>query len=123
VLFFRDQKFDFDSQKAFGRQFGDLDIRPNTPGPEGHPEILPVHADATSKVIAGERWHSDVSCFEAPPLGSVLHLHTVPPVGGDTLFASLNAAYDALSPRMKALSGGSERRCTRANATTAGGIG
>jgi taurine dioxygenase len=101
VLFFRDQKFDFDSQKAFGRRFGDLDIHPNTPGPEGHPEILPIHADATSKVIAGERWHSDVSCFETPPLGSILHLQTVPPVGGDTLFASLNAAYDALSPRMK----------------------
>lgn len=102
VLFFRDQRFDHDSQKRFGRYFGELDIHPNTPGPEGHPEILPIHADANSKMIAGEKWHSDVSCRQQPPLGSILHLHTVPPTGGDTLFASLAAAYDALSPRMKA---------------------
>jgi taurine dioxygenase len=101
VLFFRDQPFDHGSQKRFGRYFGELDIHPNTPGPEGHPEILPIHADAGSKRIAGERWHSDVSCFQEPPLGSILHLHTVPPLGGDTLFASLAAAYDALSPKLK----------------------
>ena len=102
VLFFRDQPFDHDSQKRFGRYFGELDIHPNTPGPDGHPEILPIHADANSKVIAGERWHSDVSCHQEPPLGSVLHLHTIPPIGGDTLFASSYAAYEALSPRLKA---------------------
>jgi taurine dioxygenase len=101
VLFFRDQRLDYDSAKAFGRHFGDLHIHPNTPGPDGHPEILPIHADANSKRIAGERWHSDVSCDPEPPLGSILYLHTVPPVGGDTLFASQYAAYDALSPRMK----------------------
>ncbi len=103
VLFFRGQPFTHDTQKRFGRYFGPLDIHPNTPGPEGHPEIMPVHADAHSKIIAGERWHSDVSCLPEPPLGSILHLHTVPPVGGDTLFASLAAAYEALSPRFQAL--------------------
>lgn len=101
VIFFRDQNLDYDSAKAFGRQFGELHVHPNTPGPEGHPEILPIHADANSKRVAGERWHSDVSCNSEPPLGSILYLHTVPPVGGDTLFASQRAAYDALSPRMK----------------------
>ena len=101
VLFFRDQRLDYDAAKTFGRQFGELHIHPNTPGPEGHPEILPIHADGNSKRIAGERWHSDVSCDPEPPLGSILHLHTVPPVGGDTLFASQYAAYEALSPRLK----------------------
>lgn len=101
VLFFRDQPFDFESQKRFGRYFGELDIHPNTPGPEGHPEILPIHADANSKIIAGERWHSDVSCYAAPPLGSILHLHIVPETGGDTLFASSAAAYEALSPTLR----------------------
>jgi len=101
VLFFRDQKLDYDSAKAFAHHFGDLHIHPNTPGPDGHPEILPIHADANSKRIAGERWHSDVSCDPEPPLGSILYLHTVPPVGGDTLFASQYAAYDALSPQLK----------------------
>src|SRR6202048_3742250 len=61
VLFFRDQPLDEEGHKAFGRYFGDLHIHPNTPGPEGHPEILPIHANANSKRIAGEYWHSDVS--------------------------------------------------------------
>jgi taurine dioxygenase len=102
VVFFRDQRLDYDSHKALGRHFGRLHIHPNTPGPEGHPEILPIHADAASKRVAGERWHSDVSCDEEPPMGSILYLHTVPESGGDTLFASAIAAYEALSPRMKA---------------------
>jgi len=101
VLFFRDQNLDLDSQKRFGRHFGELHIHPGAPGPAGHPEILPIHADAKSKHINGESWHSDVSCDAEPPLGSVLHLQIIPPVGGDTVFASMYAAYDALSERMK----------------------
>jgi len=101
VIFFRDQPMDYDSAKRLGRHFGELHIHPNTAGPEGHPEILPIYADANSKRINGERWHSDVSCDPEPPLGSILYLHTVPPLGGDTLFASQHAAYEALSPRMK----------------------
>lgn len=102
VLFFRNQRLTHDSAKALGRVFGELHVHPNTPGPEGHPEILPIHADAASKRVAGERWHSDVSCDPEPPLASLLYLHTVPPVGGDTVFASQTAAYDALSPRLRA---------------------
>jgi len=101
VLFFRDQLLDLDSQKAFGRQFGELHVHPGAPGPAGHPEVLPVHADANSTYIAGESWHSDVSCDAEPPMGSILHLRIVPALGGDTLFASMYAAYDALSARMK----------------------
>jgi len=101
VLFFRDQPLDVEAHKRFGRYFGELHIHPSTPGPEGHPEILPIHADANSRRINGEYWHSDVSCDEEPPMGSILYLHTVPDCGGDTLFASQYAAYDALSPRMK----------------------
>ena len=85
----RHRPLDVESHKALGRYFCELHIHPNTPGPEGHPEILPIHADANSERIAGEYWHSDVSCDEEPPLGSILYLHTVPPVGGDTLFASM----------------------------------
>ncbi len=101
VIFFRDQPFELEAQKAFGRYFGDLHIHPGAPAPEGHPEILRIHADANSKYVAGEGWHSDVSCDAEPPLGSILHLHTVPPHGGDTLFASMVAAYEALSDRFK----------------------
>ena len=102
VLFFRDQPIDVDAHKRFGRYFGELHIHPSIPGPEGHPEILPIHTDANSKRINGEYWHSDVSCDEEPPAASVLYMHTLPSCGGDTLFASQYAAYEALSSRMKA---------------------
>ena len=102
VIFMRDQDMSLDQHKDFGRHFGELHIHPASPGPDGHPEVLTIHADENSKRIAGERWHSDVSCDAEPPMGSILHLHTVPPSGGDTLFSSMYAAYDALSDRMKA---------------------
>ena len=101
VIFFRDQELTLEQHKAFGRLFGQLHVHPSAPSPEGHPEILRIHADETSKQVAGHRWHSDVSCDLEPPMGSILHLHTVPPSGGDTLFASMYAAYDALSDNMK----------------------
>lgn len=106
VIFFRDQDITLDQQKDFGRRFGELHIHPYAPGPEGHPEILRIHTDANSTQIAGEAWHSDVSCDPEPPMGSILRLHTVPDSGGDTLFASMAAAYDALSEPMKAFLGG-----------------
>src|SRR5262249_54232167 len=102
VLFFRDQRMDIEAHKRFGRYFGELHIPPTTPGPEGHREILPIHADANSRRAPGEYWHSDVSRDEEPPAASILYLHTVPACGGDTLFASQYAAYEALSDRMKA---------------------
>src|SRR5262250_3976365 len=102
VIFFRDQRLTPDEHKAFGRRFGELHIHPAAPGlVEGHPEILVIHADETSKRVAGEVWHSDVSCDPEPPMGSILFMHELPPVGGDTLFASMYAAYEALSEPMK----------------------
>jgi taurine dioxygenase len=102
VIFFRDQHLTPEHQKAFGRLFGDLHLHPAAPRevPE-HPEILVIHADENSKHVAGENWHSDVSCDLEPPMGSILYMHELPPVGGDTLFASMYAAYDALSEPMK----------------------
>jgi taurine dioxygenase len=101
VIFFRDQNLDHESHKAFGRAFGDLAIHGGVPGLPDHPEIVRLYTDDKSKYIAGEDWHSDMSCDEAPPLGSILMLHEVPQIGGDTLFSSMTAAYDALSPSMK----------------------
>ena len=102
VIFFRDQHLTPDRQKDFGRLFGELHVHPAAPTLiEGHPEILVIHADETSKRVAGEVWHSDVSCDPEPPMGSILYMHELPPVGGDTLFASMYAAYETLSPPMK----------------------
>ncbi|HIM50841.1 MAG TPA: taurine dioxygenase [Acidobacteria bacterium] len=101
VLFFRDQALSFEQHKAFGRHFGDLHIHPAAPKDVDHPEILVVHGDATVKFVAGELWHSDVSCDVEPPLGSILRIEQVPTSGGDTLFASMYAAYEALSGRLQ----------------------
>ena len=106
VIFFRDQEMTLDEHKAFGRHFGELHIHPSAKAPEGHPEIITIHADEKSKVVAGMKWHSDVSCDAEPPMGSILHLRQVPESGGDTLFASMYAAYDALSDEMKSFLGG-----------------
>jgi len=104
VIFFRDQKLTHDQHKAFGNKFGELHIHPSsTHAPEGHPEILTIHADENSKHVAGEEWHSDVSCDPDPPMGSILYLTEIPPEGGDTLFASMYAAYDKLSPPIQRL--------------------
>jgi taurine dioxygenase len=102
VIFFRDQHLTPEQQKAFGRRFGELHIHPAAPKEvPDHPEILVIHADENSKHVAGENWHSDVSCDPEPPMGSILYMHELPPVGGDTLFASMYAAYEALSEPMK----------------------
>lgn len=101
VIFFRDQDISVETQKELGARFGRLVVHPNDPGLEGHPEVMIIHADGSSVRVAGERWHSDVSCAERPPMGSILRLFTVPEVGGDTLFASMYAAWEALSERMK----------------------
>jgi len=101
VIFFRDQPLTLEQHKRFGRYFGELHVHPNTTGPEGHPEILPIHADHNTVRIAGDRWHSDVSCDAEPPLGSILHLQVLPEHGGDTLFSNTYAAYEALSPGLQ----------------------
>ena len=101
VIFFRDQHLSEDQHLAFGRLFGDLHIHPAAPSVAGKPELMIIHADKDSPRANGEGWHSDVSCDPEPPMGSILYIKKCPPRGGDTLFASMYAAYEALSDRMK----------------------
>jgi alpha-ketoglutarate-dependent taurine dioxygenase len=101
VIFFRDQHISAQQHLAFGRLFGDLHIHPAAPHEPGEPELMVIHADKDSPRANGEGWHSDVSCEAEPPMGSILYIRTCPPKGGDTLFASMYAAYDALSDRMR----------------------
>ena len=107
VIFFRDQDLSVDQQIAFGRRFGELHVHPAAGDYSRHsdlpPEVLVIHADAATRRTAGDSWHSDVSCDAEPPMASILKLETVPPVGGDTLFANMYAAYDALSAPVRAL--------------------
>ena len=107
VIFFHDQPIDFVAHKRFASYFGELHIHVGGEGTassmiDGYPEIRHQHFDANSKRVSGEVWHTDQSCAPIPPMGSILHQHIVPPMGGgDTLFASMYTAYDELSPRMQ----------------------
>jgi len=102
VIFFRDQHLTQEQHLAFGRNFGELHVHPAAPHAPGHKELMVIHADKDSPRANGEGWHSDVSCDTEPPMGSILYIQQTPPKGGDTLFASMYAAYEALSDRMKA---------------------
>jgi taurine dioxygenase len=107
VVFFRDQDITPEQHLAFGRRFGELHVHPKDRGKprDEWPELLPVHADANTARVVGDKWHTDVSCDEKPPLASILHLTVIPESGGDTLFSSMYAAYDALSEPMKQMLG------------------
>jgi len=88
VLVFRDQHLDRDQHKAFARRFGSLHV---------HPMQHSYGGDT-----AGNGWHTDVTCDEIPPLGSMLYVTETPQSGGgDTLFADMHLAYELLSDTMK----------------------
>jgi taurine dioxygenase len=99
VIFFRDQALSPERHKELGLRFGKLHVHPAAPSVFAeHPEIFVIKADETSEHVAGEVWHSDVSCDAEPPMGSILYLTEIPPDGGgDTLFANMYLAYETLS--------------------------
>jgi len=107
VIFFREQPLDLEMQRRFALYFGELHIHVGGEGtaskPDAqYPEARRQHFDANSRRVSGEVWHTDQSCAAIPPMASILHQRIIPPDGGgDTLFASKYAAYDALSPRMQ----------------------
>jgi taurine dioxygenase len=104
VLFFKEQsEIPPGVQVGIGKMFGELHFHPAAPHMQGYPEIFEIYVHERSKVANGEFWHSDVSCDEVPPLGTILQLHVLPEVGGDTLFANMYAAYDALSEPLRTL--------------------
>ena len=105
VIFFYDQPIDLEMHRRFAMYFGELHIHVGGEGTaskpdEKYPEARRQHFDA--KRVSGEVWHTDQSCAAVPPMASILHQRIIPPDGGgDTLFASMYAAYEALSERMK----------------------
>jgi taurine dioxygenase len=103
VIFFRDQNITPDQQMAFAQRFGEFDIDPTAgvrPVP-GYPMICEVRKEAEDTRNIGGNWHTD-HCFDVkPPLGSILLARELPEYGGDTMFASMYAAYDALSDGLK----------------------
>jgi alpha-ketoglutarate-dependent taurine dioxygenase len=103
VIFFRDQDLAPEQFLAFARRFGEPVEYPFVKGIDGFPEIIAVAKLAHETVNFGGIWHSDTTYLERPPMASMLLAREVPAVGGDTLFASMVRAYDALSDGMKRL--------------------
>ena len=101
VIFFRDQSLTPAQQVRLGRRFGPLNIHPYVAGMAAHPEVMEVIKEPQDKVNFGGGWHSDMSFLETPSIGSILYAVEIPEWGGDTLFASQAAAYEALTPGLK----------------------
>jgi len=100
VLFFPEQGITAEQQVKLGRQFGTLHTHLVLEAREDLPEV--VVFDTALEAPVAEMWHSDVSCSPQPPLGSILQLVVVPDHGGNTHWASMTAAYDALDDDTKA---------------------
>src|SRR5690606_13609053 len=102
VLFFRAQPIEPKQQAAFAARFGDLHIHPIYPNIPEQPEVL-VLDTAVTDVRDNAIWHTDVTFLETPALGAVLAAKQLPAHGGDTLWASSSAAYEALSEPLQRL--------------------
>ncbi|MCW5748910.1 MAG: TauD/TfdA family dioxygenase [Alphaproteobacteria bacterium] len=101
VIFFRDQSLTPEQHIAFARRWGPIDINRFFKPVEGHPEIAEVRKEPEQTANIGGGWHTDHSYDEAPAMGSILVAREVPPDGGDTLFASMYAAYETLSEGLR----------------------
>ena len=103
VLCFRDQDLTPDDQIAFARRWGEIHDHPYLNGLPDHPEIIEIVKEAGERNRFGAYWHTDQIFTPTPAMATMLYAKEVPPVGGDTMFASLTSAYDALSDGMKAM--------------------
>ncbi|WP_110971652.1 MULTISPECIES: taurine dioxygenase [Pseudomonas] len=102
VLFFREQPINPQQQANFAAQFGDLHIHPIYPNVPETPQVL-VLDTAVTDVRDNAIWHTDVTFLPTPALGAVLAAKQLPAYGGDTLWASGIAAFEALSAPLKTL--------------------
>ena len=115
IVLLRGQDITPEQLIAYSGRFGELDLH-ETLKPFRHPEhpelfvlsTIPVNGKPSVSENVGRHWHSDLSYTTRPPLGSIFHALVLPDVGGDTMFASMQAAYDALSDKLKELLEGLE---------------
>ncbi len=102
MVVLRDQELTPQQHIAFANRWGGIDINNYFPLNGQHPEIAEVRKEADQMVNIGGGWHTDHSYDQIPAMGSILVARELPPSGGDTLFSSMGAAYDALSDGLKA---------------------
>jgi taurine dioxygenase len=102
VVFFRDQPLSPSQFQAFAERFGQIIEYPFVKGLPDHPMIIPVLKLPHERHNFGGVWHTDTAYLPAPPMATMLIAREIPAKGGDTLFASGYAAYEALSPGLQA---------------------
>ena len=103
AVFLRDQDLHPRHLIDFASRLGPLNVHPMMKPLDGHPEVLEIRKDPEDRNNFGGSWHTDLSYLERPALASLLYAREVPPVGGDTLFACMYHAYEALSDGLKRL--------------------
>ena len=101
IICFRDQKLGPEDQLNFCSRVGEIDTYPFIKPLPGHPGVIPIVKEPETRVNFGGGWHTDGSYMPRPPMATVLYAVDVPKTGGDTMFANMYAAYDALSDGMK----------------------
>lgn len=101
VIFFRDQFLTPEQHIEFAERWGSIDVSRFFNAVEGYPQIAEVLTKPDQKIVVGGHWHTDQSFDPAPAMASILSAQELPEFGGDTLFASMSAAYDHLSEGMK----------------------
>ena len=102
VVFFRDQRITPEQHVAFAERFAPININRFFKPVEGHPQIAEVRKEPEQTKNIGGGWHTDHSYDQVPALGSILLARELPESGGDTLFASMVAAWEGLSEGMRA---------------------
>lgn len=102
VALLRDQQLTPEQHIAFAKRWGGIDVNNYFPANGGYPEIAEVRKAENQRANIGGGWHTDHSYDQVPAMGSILVARELPSTGGDTLFASMGAAYDSLSDGLKA---------------------
>ena len=108
VIVIRDQVLTPDNHLAFARRWGEINVNRFFQRLDTYPEIAVVLKEPDQATAIGEQWHTDHSYDQEPAMCSILHAIEVPPFGGDTCFASMYAAYEALSGRFREMIDGLE---------------
>ena len=103
VICIRDQDLSPSQQINFAKQWGEIHLHPYLNGLSDYPEIIEIVKEAGERNRFGDHWHTDQIFTPTPAMATMLYAKEVPPAGGDTLFASLTHAYEALSDGMKAM--------------------
>jgi taurine dioxygenase len=111
VIFFKDQDISPEQQLTFAKRFGGIHHHPYMQGMPDHPDIFEILKTETDPHNFGGVWHVDQMFTPKPNMSTILYAKEVPEAGGDTLFANMYAAYDALSDTMKSMLSGLKVLC------------